>query len=378
MMSFILPALPPTVELETRSVLRKAAAAHRYLAELKGVAATIPNESILINTLALQEAKDSSAVENIITSHDDLFRAELFTEILVSPATKEVQHYANALKKGFELVRNQKLLMVRHIIAIQQELEQNNAGFRRLPGTVLRNGQTGEVVYTSQQEADRVIDLMSNLEQFINDDSMLDVDLLVKMAIVHYQFESIHPFYDGNGRAGRLIDILYLVQKELLKLPILYMSRYIIQNKAAYYERLQAVRDRQDWEGWLLYMLDAVEQTARQTIILVQAVRGLMQQYKRSLRTQLPKLYSQDLLNNLFRHPYTKIDFIIDDLRVSRITATRYLDLLAEHGFVFRQRMGRSNYYVNQPLMKLFVEASYSLPVAPAPTIRTITEQSTH
>ena len=370
-MSFILSPLPPVADLETRAVLRKVAAAHRYLAELKGVAATIPNESILINTLALQEAKDSSAVENIITTHDDLFRAELFTDLLTSPATKEVQRYASALKKGFALVRAQKLLTLRHIIAIQQELEQNNAGFRRLPGTTLRNGQTGEVVYTPPQEADQVVQLMSNLEQFINDDSMLDADPLVKMALVHYQFESIHPFYDGNGRTGRIMNILYLVQKDLLNLPILYMSRYIIQNKAGYYQHLQAVRDRQDWESWLLYMLDGVEQTARQTIVLVQTIRDLMQQYKRDLRVKLPKLYSQDLLNNLFRHPYTKIDFVIDDLRVTRLTATRYLELLTEQGFVHKQKIGRSNYYVNQPLLRLFVEAGSNAPDAPFPVIRT-------
>jgi Fic family protein len=374
-MPFILEPLPPIADLESRAILRKAAAAHRYLAELKGVAATIPNESILINTLALQEAKDSSAVENIITTHDDLFRAELFTDLLTSPATKEVQRYASALKKGFALVREQKLLTLRHILAIQQELEQNNAGFRRLPGTVLRNGQTGEVVYTPPQEADMVINLMNNLELFINDDTMLDVDPLVKMAVVHYQFESIHPFYDGNGRTGRIINILYLVQKDLLNLPILYLSRYIIQNKAGYYEHLQSVRDQQNWESWILYMLDGVEQTARQTIVLVQAIRDLMQQYKHDLRVRLPKLYSQDLLNNLFRHPYTKIDFLMDDLRVTRLTATRYLELLTEQGFVNKQKIGRSNYYVNQPLMKLFIEVGNSLPKTSVPLIRTITNQ---
>ncbi|WP_421828445.1 Fic family protein [Larkinella sp.] len=374
-MPFILEPLPPIADLESRAILRKAAAAHRYLAELKGVAATIPNESTLINTLALQEAKDSSAVENIITTHDDLFRAELFTDLLTSPATKEVQRYASALKKGFALVREQKLLTLRHIIAIQQELEQNNAGFRRLPGTVLRNGQTGEVVYTPPQEADMVINLMNNLELFINDDTMLDVDPLVKMAVVHYQFESIHPFYDGNGRTGRIINILYLVQKDLLNLPILYLSRYIIQNKAGYYEHLQAVRDQQNWESWILYMLDGVEQTARQTIVLIQAIRDLMQQYKHNLRIQLPKLYSQDLLNNLFRHPYTKIDFLMDDLRVTRLTATRYLELLTEQGFVNKQKIGRSNYYVNQPLMKIFIEVGNSLPKTSVPLIRTITNQ---
>lgn len=370
-MAFVLTPLPPKVDLETRVVLRKVAAAHRYLAELKGVAATIPNESILINTLALQEAKDSSAVENIITTHDDLFRAELFTDTSTSPATKEVQRYASALKKGFALVRQQKLLTLRHIIAIQQELEQNNTGFRRLPGTTLRNGETGEVVYTPPQEADQIASLMTNLEAFINDDTLFDADPLVKMAVVHYQFESIHPFCDGNGRIGRIINMLYLVQKDLLHLPILYMSRYIIQHKSGYYERLQAVRDQQDWEGWLLYMLDGVEQTARQTIVLVEAIRELMLHYKHTLRQRLPKLYSQNLLNNLFQHPYTKIDFLMADLHVTRLTATRYLDLLTEQGFVHKQKIGRNNYYINQALMKLFVDVGNSQPDGPTPLIQT-------
>jgi Fic family protein len=374
-MSSILSPLPPSVELETRAVLRKVASAHRYLAELKGVAATIPNESILINTLVLQEAKDSSAVENIITTHDELFKAELFTDLLTSPAAKEVQRYASALKKGFALVREQKLFTQRHILAIQEELEQNQAGYRRLPGTTLRNQQTGEVVYTPPQEPQVIVELMNNLERFINDDSLLDADPLVKMAVIHYQFESIHPFYDGNGRTGRIINILYMVLKELLNLPVLYLSRYIIQNKAGYYQYLQTVRDRQEWENWILYMLDGVEQTARETIVLVQEIRQLMQLYKRELRIRVPKLYSQDLLNNLFRHPYTKIEFLMDDLRVTRITATRYLEVLTKEGFVAKHKVGRSNYYINQPLLSLFLNASTSAPsFAPVPIIRTESE----
>ncbi|GAB3572124.1 Fic family protein [Spirosoma luteolum] len=344
------------------------------MAELKGVAATIPNESILISTLSLQEAKDSSAVENIITTHDALFRAELFADAVTNPDTKEVQRYANALRKGFTLVRQQKLLTVRHILAIQEELEQNKAGFRRLPGTNLRNGQTGEIVYIPPQDVATIQNLMGNLEQFINDDTMLNLDPLVKMAIIHYQFESIHPFYDGNGRTGRIINILYLVQKELLNLPILYLSRYIIQYKASYYTFIQRVRDEQDWESWILYMLDSVEQTARQTISMVEAIRDLMQQYKRDIRSKLPKLYSQDLLNNLFRHPYTKIEFVVNDLNVSRLTATRYLDSLHEHGFIGKQKVGRSNYYVNEPLLRLFMDVNGGQ-YESAPTVQTVSEQ---
>lgn len=361
--------LPPESNLETTAVLRKTALAHRYLAELKGLATTIPNESILINTLALQEAKDSSAVENIITTHDELFKAELFGSFATNPATKEVQHYAAALKKGFSLVKQHNLLTIKHILSIQEELEQNQAGLRKLPGTALVNQQTGQIVYTPPQDAREIQSLMENLERFINEPEWYDADPLVKMAIIHYQFESIHPFYDGNGRTGRIVNILYLVLEGLLDLPILYLSRYVIQHKADYYRLLQEVRETGRWEAWTLYMLDAVEQTARQSIALIRQIKELMQSYKHRLRQELPKLYSQDLLNNLFRHPYTKIEFVVNDLHVTRLTATRYLDLLSEKGFLLKQRVGRSNFYVNSPLANLFLAMP---PVVNSPLIQTV------
>ncbi|MBA3806764.1 MAG: Fic family protein, partial [Acidobacteria bacterium] len=234
-----IPTLPLERDLETKAVLKQAAAAHRRLAELKGVARTIPDETILISTLTLQEAKDSSAIENIITTHDELFKAELLIEQLRSPGAKEVQNYAYALRTGFELVRRNKILTDNHILEIQEGLEQNRAGYRRVPGTALKNQQTGETVYTPPQDYDTINRLMRNLSDFINDDSLSDLDPLVKLAIVHHQFESIHPFYDGNGRTGRIINILYLVTKELLDLPVLYLSHFIIQHKAEYYRLLQ-------------------------------------------------------------------------------------------------------------------------------------------
>lgn len=305
-----IPKLPLSQDVETKAVLKQAAKAHRRLAELKGVALTIPNEQILISTLTLQEAKDSSAIENIITTHDEIFRAELYIENLRSPAAKEVQNYANALKKGFALVRKNKILTTSFILQIQEELEQNKAGFRKLPGTALKNQQTGETVYTPPQDYDTIVDLMQNLEVFINDDTISDFDPLVKLAIIHHQFESIHPFYDGNGRTGRIINILYLVTQNLLDLPILYLSRHIIQHKADYYQHLQHVRETQHWEPWLLFMLQGIEQTAVQTISLIENIKRLMMDYKQRIRTQFPKIYSQELLNNLFSHPYTKIEFV--------------------------------------------------------------------
>lgn len=351
---FNLPLLPPSVDFETKAILKKLVEANRHLAELKGVAATIPNENILIQTLALQEAKDSSEIENIVTTHDDLFKAELADES-ASPAAKEVSRYVNALRVGFVSVRKTGLITLNQILDIQRELEQNTAGFRKLPGTALRNKATGEVVYTPPQHPAQIAELMSDLELFINDPGRLDVDPLVKMAIIHYQFESIHPFYDGNGRTGRIINILYLVANGLLNLPVLYLSRYIIQNKGDYYRLLQEVRTKQAWEQWVLFMLEGIATTSRQTIQLITRIRDIMLDYKHRIREQFPSFYSQDLLNNLFRHPYTKISFLQRDLDVSRLTATRYLEKLVDAGFLEKHRRGRTNYYINTPLVELFV-----------------------
>lgn len=345
-------------QLESRAVLKKTAEAHRYLAELKGVAATIPNEAILINTLSLQEAKNSSEIENIITTHDELFKANLFAEALNNPATKEVQDYAYALRQSFETVRQQKLIRLSDILLIQEYLEKNKAGLRRVPGTELKNIKTGQVVYTPPQDANEAASLMDNLVAYINDENLCDADPLIKLAIIHHQFESIHPFYDGNGRTGRIINILYLVSKDLLNLPVLYLSRFFIHDKKEYYDQLQAVRDNNNWQPWLIYILDGIIETAQATISLVESIKQLMHEYKHRMRKDLPKIYRQELLNNLFNHPYTKIEFVMNDVDVSRITATRYLEQLVEHGFVKKHKIGRGNYYINQPLCNLLMEYS--------------------
>ncbi len=355
----MLPTLPleHLEQWESRAVLKKAAQAHRYLAGLKGVAATIPNEEILINTLTLQEARHSSEIENIITTQDDLYRAVVADEASVSPETKEVQDYAAALRAGFRSVRESRLIRLSDILLIQETLERNRAGLRKLPGTALKNQATGEVVYEPPQSAREIEDLMANLATYINNnDELCDADPLVKMAIIHHQFESIHPFYDGNGRTGRIINMLYLVAKDLLDLPVLYLSRYLIQTKDGYYRELQAVRDTGNWEPWLLYMLEGVSQTARQTIDLIGQIRDLMQHTKHRMRDECPKIYRQELLNNLFNHPYTKIEFVMEDLAVSRITATKYLDELVNIGLLDKTKVGRSNFYINSPLMALFLE----------------------
>jgi Fic family protein len=351
-----LALLPPKAELETRAVLKRLAPAHRYLAELKGMAATIPNEQILISTLALQEAKDSSEIENVITTQDDLFKADLFEDYMNNPAAKEVSRYAAALKHGFSLVAKDRLLTMNRIVEIHRILAQSDAGIRKLPGTALKNERTGETVYTPPQDHGEVVALITNLEQYINDDSLSDADALVKMAVIHHQFESIHPFYDGNGRTGRIINILYLVTKGLLDIPVLYLSRYVIGTKSDYYRLLQNTRDTGDWEPWIVYMLEGVEQTARQTIWIIGRINSIMMGYKHRIRSELPKIYSQDLLNNLFRHPYTKIEAVQNDLQVSRLTAAKYLDLLTQKGLVEKHKVGKYNYYINTPLMRVFTE----------------------
>ena len=208
-------------------------------------------------------------------------------------------------------------------------------------------------MFTPPQSYDEIVDLMGNLERFINEDGLTDLDPLTKMAVIHHQFETIHPFYDGNGRTGRILNILYLVKEGLLGTPVLYLSRFINQNKAEYYRLLQAVRTDGVWEEWILYVLDGVEQTARQTTQLVHSMKTLMQEYKVRLRSDLPRIYSQDLLNNIFSHPYSKIAFVERDLNVSRITATRYLDELTRIGLMTKLKMGRENYYMNRSLVDL-------------------------
>jgi Fic family protein len=339
---------------DTPAILKRLAAASRSLAELKGVAVSVPNQAVLINSLGLQEAKDSSAIENIVTTHDELFQTSLFPDVATNVAAKEVQRYRQALHVGFTALTEDGLLTNNHILAIQRALEQNDAGFRRVPGTVLKDS-AGATVYAPPDPTE-IPPLMDNLQRFINDDASFPADPLIKMALMHHRFETIHPFYDGNGRTGRIINVLYLVQHGLLDTPILYMSRYIVRTKSEYYRLLQDVRERDSWEEWVLYMLDAVDQTARDGLATVVAIREALRDYKQRIRRQF-KFYSQDLINNLFMHPYTKIAFVEADLAVSRLTATKYLDALAGAGFVRKARAGRANYYANTALVDIIQRA---------------------
>jgi Fic family protein len=352
-MNYIIPQLPLKKDFETKEILKKLTKAHQALAELKGVAAIIPNQNILLNTLSLQEAKDSSAIENIITTDDELYKSDAVTQSFTTHAAKEVYNYAAALKNGFEEIKKSELLTNNCILEIQARLEENKAGFRKLPGTALKNDKTGEVVYMPPQNPAEIESLMSNLEKFINDDDISNLDPLIKMAIIHHQFETIHPFYDGNGRTGRIINVLYLVKQKLLNSPILYLSRYINKNKADYYRLLQKVRNEDAWEEWALFMLEGIEQTSRQTTQLIQGMKILMQNHKDKMRSELPKIYSQDLINVIFGHPYTKIDFVVRELGVSNLTATKYLNELLRIGLMHKEKKWRESYYINIKLFKL-------------------------
>lgn len=353
-MTQLLTALPDTDRLESREVLRQLVSAHRCLAELKGVTETLPNPEILISTLSLQEAKDSSEIENIFTTQDELYQADIFADLSKNPAAKEVRRYAMALRTGFARIRDDRLITINRIVEFHRTLMDNDAGIRKLPGTVIKNQATGEIVFTPPQDPTDIQALLTDLEQFINDDVAFDTDPLIKMAIAHHQFASIHPFYDGNGRAGRILNSLHLVAKGLLELPILYLSGYIIDTKTDYYSLLQSTRETEDWEPWLLYIINGVRITSKTTISLIEKIRRLMSDYECRMRQQVPKIYSHELLNNLFRHPYTKIEAVQDDLDVSRLTASKYLSQLTQAGFVEKHRLGKYNFYVNRPLIGIF------------------------
>lgn len=352
--TYEIPELPPQAELETQPVLREAARAHRHLAELKGRSTSIPNPGILIDTLSLQEAKASSEIENIVTTQDEVFQASLFPESPGSPAAKEVARYRDALRRGWDLMDEQQGLLTNNmIIAMFQVLKGTDGGFRETPGTALKNDASGDLVYIPPQDGNIVRQSMGALERFINDDAACDLDPLIKMAIIHHQFESIHPFPDGNGRIGRIVNVLYLCRQDLLDIPILYLSRYVTRNKADYYRHLQSVRDTGAWEPWLLYMMRAVAETSVETLNLVEQIRALMADYKAEIRTNHGRIYSQELLNTLFRHPYVRIENLEKELGVTRQTAARYLEALAGADLLTKHKAGKFNYFINGTLVAI-------------------------
>lgn len=348
-----LEKLPPKREsVETIAILRQANKATAALAELKGIAQTIPNQAMLINAIVLQEAKDSSEIENIITSQDELYTAITINQSNISSATKEVINYRKAIFLGFDFVKNQGFLKVNDIVKVQQSLVDNDAGIRSTPGTVLKNDKTGEIVYTPPQDKQEILDLLSNFIDHYNQDAS-DLSPLISMAILHYQFESIHPFYDGNGRTGRILNILFLILNRLIDIPILYLSSYIIQNKSDYYKLLNHTNQTGEWEEWILFMLRAVESTSLQTINKINAIRNLLETTIAEMQRIAPKIYRKELVELLFEQPYSKIEFVVKRLNVERKAASRYLRELEDLGILKSHKIGRETLYINRKLVEI-------------------------
>jgi Fic family protein len=347
-----LPLLPPKAEIETKATLKKAISAGRALAELKGLGKTIPNQSILVNSIILQEAKASSEIENIITTHDALFRAFSAKTTQIDPATKEVLRYREALWEGFSSLKDRPLLTTNLFIQIVQTIRANKAGIRNTPGTKVANAATGEVVFTPPEGEDIIRNKLKNLEDYIHAEDT--VDPLIKLALIHYQFEAIHPFTDGNGRTGRILNILYLTRQHLLELPVLYLSKYIIEQKSDYYRLLRGATEHQEWEPWILYLLDAVEQTALFTRDKILAIRELMIKTLEFTKENLPsRVYSKELIELLFHQPYTKAQFLVDAGIVERKTAANYLKELQKIGVLQIYKVGKENLYLNRELFEV-------------------------
>ena len=339
------------VNLKTNKILEQLTVSSRALAELKGYANTIPNMHILINAVTINEAKDSSAIENIVTTHDDIYKV-LTESGFKEENAKEVVDYRNAIWAGYEQIKKDGFINTNTIVKIQGIIEHNNAGIRKLPGTELKNSLTGETIYTPPQNEEEIRDYLRNLEKFINNNED-GIDPLIKVCLIHYQFESIHPFYDGNGRTGRILNILYLVLNKLIDSPILYLSKYINKTKQEYYKLFNEVRNNNNYEEWILYILKGIEITSKETITLIEKIQDEMKNFKEEFMTKLPKIYSKELLESLFYEVYTKIAYIEKACDVTRLTATSYLNQLEEIGLLESEKIGREKIYKNLRLIKL-------------------------
>ena len=349
---YYLESLPPPREkVETIEILRQTTKSTAAIAELKGIAKTIPNQAMLINAIVLQEAKDSSEIENIITTQDELYKALTVNKTHISPETKEVVNYRKAIFHGYDIAKSQGFIRVNDIVSIQQELVDNTAGIRSTPGTVLKNDTTGEIVYTPPQDKAEILDLLSNFIKHFNQQD--DLSPLIKLAILHYQFESIHPFYDGNGRTGRILNILYLIINELIDVPILYLSSYIIENKPEYYRQLNKTNRTGKWQEWILFMLTALERTSKDTITRITNIKDLLDSTIIKVQENAPKVYRKELVELLFEQPYSKIEFVVNKLGVERKAASRYLKELEDIGIVESQKVGREILYINKELIEI-------------------------
>lgn len=347
-----LPEIPPARnQVETLNVLRQLVQSSVAIAELKGMATALPNSKILLNAVILREARASSEIENVITTQDKLYQALSVKGSEADPATKEVLRYREAMLFGYRFIQQKGYINTNTIVAIQKLLEQNNAGIRRLPGTALRNANTNKVIYTPPDDYDAILRLMKNLENYLNDQDELSP--LIKMAVQHYQFESIHPFYDGNGRTGRILNILYLILHHQLQEPVLYLSDYIIRTKTDYYKLLQQVRTDGDWEAWIIYLLKGIEVTSRETIERIKTIQKLLQSTQEKIRKEAPTAYDKELVEVLFEHPYCKTEIIVTRLGVSRLTASKYLKQLEAIGILKSRKIWKETLYINTRLFDL-------------------------
>lgn len=342
------------VNLKTEKILKQLTLSSRSLAELKGYANTIPNMHILINGITMNEAKESSEIENIVTTHDEIYKT-LSESDYKKESAKEVVNYRNAIWTGYEKIKEDGYISTNTIIAIQALIELNNAGIRKQAGTELKNSKTDETIYIPPQDEKEIRKYLKNLEDFINtnDDG---IDPLIKLCLIHYQFESIHPFYDGNGRTGRILNVLYLVLNDLLDSPILYLSKYVNETKQEYYRLLKEIKDTGDFESWILYLLKGVEVTAEDTIKLIQDIQDEMNSFEDEFKNKLPKIYTKELLESLFYEVYTKNSYVQKQCDVTRLTASSYLNQLEEAGLLESEKIGRERIYKNTRLIKLLSE----------------------
>lgn len=347
-----LPLLPPSREkLETVPVLRNISQTATAIGELKGLVKTLPNPDILLNAVVLKEASSSSEIENIITTQDKLYEALVVKGMTIDPSTKEVLRYREALLEGYHILSNKGFFNINAILKVQEILEENSAGIRKLKGTALKNVATGKVIYTPPDDHHTIIKLMNNLEKYLNDED--DLSPFIKLAVQHYQFESIHPFYDGNGRTGRILNVLFLIMKNLLDKPVLYLSKFIIEHKSDYYRLLHEVRTHDNWEDWILYLSRAIEVTARETIDQIYRINDLFNQTVEIVKREKPKIYSKDLLELLFIQPYCRIEIVMDRLSVSRPTASRYLNELSGIGILSTRQIWKEVLFINQTLFEI-------------------------
>ncbi len=346
-----LPDLPPNKNLETSSIFKATIKANKLLAELKGYCQTLPNPELLLNTIVLQESKESNAIENIVTTQDELYKATLMGDAVKNQAAKEVLQYREAMYWGIAELQKNQLITTNLLVGVMQRIRNTTDNIRKNVGTKLANPTNNTIVYTPPEGEDIIREKLSKLEMFINNNEFSDLDPLIKMALLHYQFEAIHPFSDGNGRTGRILNVLYLIQQELLGLPVLYLSRYIIQNKSDYYRLLKSITEDSNWEEWVLFVVNGVAETSAITLKKINDILSLKQVATYKVKEVLKSSYSKELVDLLYSNPYIKIKILEDNNIAKRQTASEYLKKLEKAGMLSSVKIGNEIYYINTELI---------------------------